>query len=216
MQKIFVKTLGVSALVGLATASPLAAEGAEPGSGNKGSSVKFGLHENFPVQVDGNHYVSDPYGDAKAIAAVASKVERQGTRSRARIKDFRITDGVGSEARSLERFDYSFPESCGGNQFSYFIGSDFTALGYHYQERVVLDVLSGAGGFTAPRLWGPNDQVLNEVVPMQFVAGDAGKDGIGLLQASYVVGLLADLPAAKLKEYGQAYAAAVSAARACN
>ena len=128
------------------------------------------------MKVDGNHYVSDPFGDTQAILTVARKVERQGTRSRARIKDFRITDGVGSEARSMERFDYSFPQTCGAHHFSYFIGSDFTALGYHYEDRVVLDVLSGAGGFTAPRLWGPNDQVLNEFAPMQFVAGDAGKD----------------------------------------
>ena len=208
-------TLRACALLGLATAAPLAAEDGRSGAAGKDSSVKFGLHENFPVQVDGNHYVSNPYGDAKAIMAVAKTVEQKGTRSRARIRNFRITDGVGSEARALERFDYEFPPTCGGHRFSYFIGTDYTALGLHYHDRVVLDVLSGAGGFTAPRLWGPNDQVLNELVPMKFVAGEADKDGIGLLTASYVVGLLADLPADKLEEYGQAYAAAVNAARAC-
>lgn len=216
MQRTIVRTLCGFTLAGLAMAGPVAEENGQAGTAKKGSSVKFGLHEHFPVQVDGNHYVSKPYGDAQAIMAVVKAVERQGVRSRTRIKDFRLTDGVGSETRAVERYDHEFPETCGGHHFSYLVGADFTALGFHYQDRIVLDVLSGAGGFTAPRLWGPNDQVLNEVVPMQFVAGDASKDGGAVLRATYVVGLLADLPAAKLEQYGQAYGAAVKSAQACS
>lgn len=215
------KSLPAVALLGLSIAGPLAAQGTQPGpegnagKGKRDTSVLFGLQENFPVVADGDRFISVPYGDTHGILDVVATVQQRGVRSRARIRDFRIADGVGTAERAVERFDYTVPEACGGHRFIYLAGRGFTALGFHYEHRIVLDVLSGGGGLTAPRLWGPNDQVLNDFVPMRLVAGDASKDGIGLLKASYVVGLLADLPKGELEEYGQAYAAAVRKAQGC-
>lgn len=74
---------------------------------------------------------------------------------------------------------------------------------------MILDVLAGGGPFSAPRLWGPYDQVLNANIRMDLMMGDGLKDGMGLLQASYKIGLMPVMRNSTKNYYGELYSRAI-------
>lgn len=178
-----------------------------------GMCFATGLHSNLPVVSDGKRFTSQPYGESRAILQIARTVKRYGTLSHQRMPALRISGRT--PLQSTNRYDFRFPESCGGYRFSYLEGKDLRALGLHRQGRLVVDVLEGGGAFSGPRLWGVNDQVLNGAVPMKLVAADDDEGGLGLYRHMYAVGYVTMLPDAQKQSYGDAYAAATREARQC-
>ncbi len=162
---------------------------------------------------NGKRFVSGPYGEVEAILDVADVVRNQGRRHR--ISNRRLRLPGGRAHGFIDRYDYRFPEECGGGRFSYFEGEGFGALGYHDGKRVILDVLVGGGPFAAPGLWGPYDQILNDNVHMHLMWGDGARDGMGLLKASYNIGLVPTLDEQDLQSLGDRYSGGVRSAAGC-
>jgi len=162
---------------------------------------------------DGKRFISGPYGEVESILAVAIEAKQAGTLKRVSTRDIKMPqEYVGGY---INRYDYQFPESCGGGKYSYYEGEGFGALGYHHGKKVVLDVLVGGGAFAAPKLWGPYDQVLYDNHEMQLMMGSGKHDGMGLLKASYSIGMTAVMADEDLEEYGDSYSSNVQAAVEC-
>lgn len=165
--------------------------------------------------VNGKRFVSEPYGETRAILAVAARVKQAG--SMTRISTRRISMPHSYGGRILKRYDLRFPRACGGARFSYYEGEGFAALGLRRGERVILDVLAGGGAFSAPRLWGPYDQVLQgrHKARLRLMSGDGKGDGMGLLKASYSVGMMTDMDRGDMRNLGDYYAGTVAATDTC-
>ncbi|MCG8325070.1 MAG: DUF3579 domain-containing protein [Thiotrichales bacterium] len=162
---------------------------------------------------DGKRFISGPHGEVESILAVATEAKKSGKLKRVSTRDINMPqEYVGGY---INRYDYQFPESCGGGKYSYYEGEGFGALGYHHGKKVVLDVLVGGGAFAAPKLWGPYDQVLYDNHEMQLMMGDGKKDGMGLLKASYSIGMTAVMADEDFKEYGDSYSANIQTAVEC-
>jgi len=163
----------------------------------------------------GKRFVSKPHGSVEAILAIADEVRSKGVHRRI------ATRGIAMPSEYvdsfIDRYDYTLPGACGGETFSFYEGEGFAALGYHAERgAVILDVLAGGGPFTAPRLWGAYDQVLNSNIRMDLMMGDGGQDGMGLLKASYKIGLMPAMRSATKNYYGELYSRAVIEAGACS
>ncbi|MCC7413015.1 MAG: hypothetical protein IT495_15475 [Gammaproteobacteria bacterium] len=161
----------------------------------------------------GKRFVGGPYGEVESILAVAAEVRRFGERRRVRSRGMTVPDPAVNVF--VDRYDYRFPASCGGGSYSYYEGDGFAALGYQAEDRVILDVLVGGGPFTAPRLWGPYDQVLGANVKMELMFGNGEQDGMGLLKASYSIGMVAAMSDELSRRLGAGYAQHVAAAADC-
>lgn len=163
----------------------------------------------------GKRYVSAPYDQVELILGVAAEVRAHGELHRVRTRGVQMPAEYGGSF--IDRYDYQMPQSCGGKTFSYYEGERFAALGYHADKgKVVLDVLAGGGPFTAPRLWGAYDQVLNSNIRMDLMFGDGQKDGMGLLKASYKIGLMPIMRTSTKNYYGELYSRAVTLAAKCS
>ena len=100
--------------------------------------------------------------------------------------------------------------------FTYYEGEGFAALGFHTGKgEVILDVLAGGGPFSAPRLWGAYDQVLNSNIRMKLMFGNGLNDGMGILMASYKIGLMPVMRTNSKNYYGDLYSRAISVANEC-
>lgn len=163
----------------------------------------------------GKRFVTNPYGDVEAILAVASATKRQGQLKRVSTRGITMphdyTGGI------INRYDYQFPRECGGGKFSYYEGDGFGALGYHNNKTVILDVMVGGGPFTAPQLWGPYDQLLGDRhnVSMKFMMGNGQRDGMGILKASYAIGMTTVMKQQDYETIGNAYVKAVQQTASC-
>ena len=162
----------------------------------------------------GKRDITAPYGEVELILGVAEEVRAQGEMHRVRTRGVQMPAEYSGSF--IDRYDYQMPKSCGGKTFSYYEGEGFAALGYHADKgKVVLDVLAGGGPFTAPRLWGAYDQVLNSNIRMDLMFGDGAKDGMGLLKASYKIGLMPIMRTSTKNYYGELYSRAVALAAGC-
>ena len=173
----------------------------------------YGAHDYLPVRSEGHRFTSTPYGATAAILNVAGKARYHGVKHTISSRGLHIPNK--SENRVIDRYDLTFPVACGGQTFSYYEGKDFSALGYHTNGKVVFDLLSGGSPYSAPRLWGPYDQVLNDPSPMHVVISNGEDDGYGLTNTSFVVGAVAEMPQPKVNNYGSAYSASIYAAGNC-
>jgi hypothetical protein len=162
----------------------------------------------------GKRFVSQPHGEVELILGVAEQVRLNGNLQRVRTRGLQMPSEYVDTF--VDRYDYTMPESCGGGSFSYYEGDGFAALGYHADKgKVVLDVLAGGGPYSAPRLWGTYDQVLNSNVRMDLMFGSGLEDGMGVLKASYKIGLMPVLRTSTKNYYGELYARQVALAAAC-
>lgn len=162
----------------------------------------------------GKRFVSKPHGTVELILGVAAEVRSKGEKHRVRTRGIQMPSEYTESF--VDRYDYTMPTSCGEQTFSYYEGAGFAALGYHAgRGAVILDVLAGGGPFSAPRLWGPYDQVLNANIRMDLMFGNGLKDGMGLLQASYKIGLIPVMRTATKNYYGELYSRAVLDAAEC-
>ena len=161
----------------------------------------------------GKRFIAGPFGEVEAIVTIADQVKSAGEHKRISTRGMVVPDpGVNA---IVDRYDFTFPASCGGGKFSYYEGDGFSALGYHGGKRVILDVLVGGGPFTAPKLWGPYDQILNDNTQMHLMSGNGEDDGMGMLKASYSIGMVADMSNYKMERGGEVYQKAISATAAC-
>lgn len=164
---------------------------------------------------NGKRFVTDPYGDVESILTVASETKRNGKLKRVSTRGITMPqDYVGGV---INRYDYQFPEACGGGKFSYYEGEGFGALGYRNGKTVILDVMVGGGPFAAPQLWGPYDQVLGDKhnVAMKLMMGNGKQDGMGLLKASYAIGMTPVMAQEDYKRLGNTYVNAVQETANC-
>jgi len=162
----------------------------------------------------GKRFVSKPHGSVELILGIANEVRARGEKHRVRTRGIQMPNEYTDSF--VDRYDYTVPTSCGGATFSFYEGEGFAALGYHAgRGAVILDVLAGGGPFSAPRLWGPYDQVLNANIRMDLMMGDGLKDGMGLLQASYKIGLVPVMRTGTKNYYGELYSRAVMDAAEC-
>lgn len=166
------------------------------------------------LSVGGKRFITEPMGEVEQILEVAAEVRARGDHHRVRTRGLQMPSEY--TASFIDRYDYTLPSACGGQQFSYYEGDGFSALGYHGEDgKVVLDVLAGGGPFSAPRLWGAYDQVLNANVRMDLMFGDGLKDGMGVMMASYKIGLMPVMRAGSKSYYGELYSRAVALAAEC-
>lgn len=172
------------------------------------------MNEYLPVKSEGYRYTSVPYGESLGIARVVELIKEHGSLEVISTRGMHIPNKA--ENRTAARFDYTFPASCGGVSFSYYKGSDFEALGYMHDDKMILDVLQGGSPYTAPRLWGPYDQVLKDNTPMLTVVSFNGENGTGLMNASFLAGEVADMDKDRQARLGNAYSSAIYTASRCN
>jgi hypothetical protein len=173
----------------------------------------YEMSDYLPVSADGYRYTSIPYGELAGILKVVHEIKAQGGMQRISSRGMKIPSK--SDNRIVARYDYTFPASCGGNSFTYYEGDSFAALGYVHEGTVILDVLEGGGPYTAPRLWGPYDQVLDNKTPMVTVASFNGENGSGLMNASFLAGRVTGLEQAMQESLGTAYSSAIYTASRC-
>ena len=162
----------------------------------------------------GKRFVSKPHGSAELILGIAAEVRARGDKHRVRTRGIQMPSEYTDSF--VDRYDYTMATDCGAETFSFYEGEGFAALGYHAgRGAVILDVLAGGGPFSAPRLWGPYDQVLNANIRMDLMMGNGLKDGMGLLQASYKIGLMPVMRNTSKDYYGELYSRAVVDAAEC-
>ena len=159
-------------------------------------------------QENGKRFITNPYGETESILAVAAQTKANGTLKRVSTRGIKMPSGyVGG---FINKYEHTFAN---GETFSYYEGEGFGALGYHADEgKVVLDVMVGGGAFSAPKLWGPYDQILGDKdnSSMQLMMGDGENDGMGLLKASYAIGYTAVMAEEDYSTIGNAYGDAVN------
>lgn len=177
------------------------------------SVTLYSMGEYLPVSADGYRYTSVPYGELAGILNVVHEIKAQGSMQRISSRGMNIPNKT--ENRIVTRYDYTFPANCGGASFSYFEGDSFAALSYRYEDTTILDVLEGGGPYTAPRLWGPYDQVLNGRTPMVTVASFNGENGSGLMTASFMAGKVTGMDQAAQERLGTAYSSGIYTASRC-
>jgi uncharacterized protein DUF3579 len=165
------------------------------------------------LQRDGKRFIAGPYGEMEAILAVSAEIKAYGTLKRVSTRGMTMPSDYIS--KFVNRYEYQFPVECGGAKYSYYEGEGFGALGYHHGEKVVLDVLAGGGPFSSPQLWGPYDQVLNDNIEMHLMMGDGKKDGMGLLKASYAIGMTPIMADEDFHEYGASYTSSTMSSANC-
>jgi hypothetical protein len=174
----------------------------------------YSLDDYLPVVSGGFRYTSSPYGELLGILKVAEQVKMHGIRHKVSTRGMHIPDKAANNI--VTRYDYTFPTACGGTSFSLYEGGNFTALGFDQENgSVVLDMLDGGSPYTAPRLWGPYDQVLNTNTRMVTVASVNGNHGSGLMNASFLAGEVTGMSAAVQKQVGNDYSSAVYTASRC-
>lgn len=156
---------------------------------------------------DGKRFITNPYGEAESILAIAAKTKANGELKRVSTRG--ITMPQAYVGGFINRYQHTFAK---GHTFSYYEGEGFGALGYHTPDgKVILDVLVGGSPFSAPQLWGPYDQILGDKdnSSMTLLMGDGSRDGMGLLKASYAIGYTAIMAEEDYSLLGNAYSGAV-------
>ena len=200
-----------SCITGFVILLGLAWNGTVLAAGQSGAFYK--LSDYLPVSADGYRYTSVPYGEIVGILKVVAKIKTHGSLQRISTRGMDIPNKSGNSI--VARYDYTFPAGCGGASFSYYEGKDFAALGYALEDKVVLDVLEGGSPYTAPRLWGPYDQVLNDATPMMTVVSYNGENGSGLMTASFLAGRVTGMKPAEQERLGNAYSSGIYSASRC-
>jgi hypothetical protein len=177
-----------------------------------GAGTFYDINESLPVRSEGHRYTSNPYGEMFEILAVVQYVKSYGSTERVFTRGMQLPNSY----RVVHRYDYTFPASCGGASYSYYEGEDFAALGYNYDGKVVLDVLEGGSPYSAPRLWGAYDQVLNDVTPMHMVVSFNGLTGLNGSAASFMAGKVTGMTSARQEHLGNAYSSGIYTSSRCN
>jgi hypothetical protein len=164
--------------------------------------------------VAGKRIFDGPYGNEKFIIAIGQELKNRGEKKRVFTRGIKMPQGFSSS--SLDRYHYPTADACGIEKFKFYEGAEFRALGYKQGEKeVILDVMTGGGPFAAPGVWGPYDQIMGKRHKMKMIMGDAKKDGMGLMESGYAIGMKAKLPTYVLQQYGDNFSIAIDNAGQC-
>ena len=166
------------------------------------------------VNVEGKRFFDGPYGNQSYIVAIGQELKNRGEKKRIFTRRIKMPqDYPGS---SLDRYRYPLMDDCGIENFSFYDGGEFMALGLKIEEKeIIFDVLIGGGPFSSPGIWGPYDQILGKRHGMKLIMGDSEKDGMGLLKSGYAIGMKADMPNYELNEHGDIYSSAIDTTGQC-
>ena len=156
-------------------------------------------------QKSGKKFFTEVYGNAKSILAIAEQTKVNGHRDVVNVRYLSMPQGhVGSY---IPIYEYTFPN---GKTFLYLESGKFKALAFETNfGSVVIDTLEGSA-FASPMLWGPYDQVAgSDRTYMQMMIGDGGKDNMGAMKSSYLIGEMAIMEEEDYIFYGKVYADAI-------
>ncbi|MFQ5660583.1 MAG: hypothetical protein ACE5GZ_09155 [Gammaproteobacteria bacterium] len=178
-----------------------------------GSRIKKEWERQYK-SVAGKRIFRGPYGDTHFIIAISQELKNRGEKKRVFTRGITMPHEYTSS--SLDRYNYLIEEECGINNFKFYEGPDFTALGYIEGKREILfDVMTGGGPFSSPGIWGPYDQIIGKRHKMKMIMGDAKKDGLGMIKGGYAIGMKAALPSYELQEQGDLYGGIVKTTGQC-
>lgn len=164
--------------------------------------------------VAGKRVFNGPYGDDTMIITISQELKNRGEKKRIFTRG--ITMPQSYTGSSLDRYKYLIQEECGINNFSFYEGPDFTALGYtEGPKEVLLDVMTGGGPFSSPGIWGPYDQIVGKRHKMKMIMGDAAKDGLGPIKGGYAIGMKESIPSYEMQEYGDKYSKIIKSTGTC-
>lgn len=164
--------------------------------------------------IAGKRIFDGPYGNPKFIIAIGQELKNRGEKKRVFTRGITMPQDYSSS--SLDRYHYPVTDDCGIEKFKFYEGGEFRALGYNQGEKeVLLDVMTGGGPFSAPGVWGPYDQIMGKRHKMKMIMGDAKKDGMGLMESGYAIGMKAKLPTYELQQYGDNFSIAIDNTGQC-
>lgn len=164
--------------------------------------------------IGGKRIFDGPYGNQKFIIAIGQELKNRGERKRVFTRGLKMPQSY--SASSLDRYHYPVTDECGIEDFQFFEGDEFRALGHRQsQKEMLVDVMTGGGPFSAPGVWGPYDQVRGRRHKMKMIMGDAKSDGMGLMESGYAIGMKAKLPTYEMQSYGDKFSIAIDKTGQC-
>jgi hypothetical protein len=181
--------------------------------------VAYGRREKQVFERDyksiaGKRIFDGPYGNEKFIIAIGQELKNRGEKKRVFTRGISMPQSYSSS--SLDSYHYPITDTCGIENFRFYEGGEFRALGFKQDEKeTLLDVMTGGGPFSAPGVWGPYDQVMGRRHKMKMIMGDAKTDGMGLMESGYAIGMKAKLPTYELQQYGDNFNIAIDSTGQC-
>ncbi|HHJ17844.1 MAG TPA: hypothetical protein ENJ80_14220 [Gammaproteobacteria bacterium] len=169
------------------------------------------------IVLDDKRYISGPYGDKHDVIALINTIKR--TSSPAIISNRALNLPNKPANLMLTVYDFRAPAECGGYTFHVYEGNELQILQFDFPENGkiirIRDYTQGPTPFVSAGLWGPYDHTDGTTMDMCLLAGDAGKDGMGLMEGGYEIGWITNIVDWKQAELGTEYANAVSASNRC-
>lgn len=169
------------------------------------------------IVFDNKRYISGPYGDQDEISSLVDTIKGNSTPVTVSNRSINLPNKAAN--LMLTVYDYTAPDACGGHSFHVYEGDELQILQFDYPtERditCIRDYTQGPTPFVSPGLWGPYDHTDETAMDMCLLAGDADKDGMGLLEGGYEIGWITNIVDWKQAELGNEYANAVSTTNRC-
>ncbi len=139
---------------------------------------------------DGKRSFTGTSGEIESILTIAGETKSKGYITSVSTHNVNMPrEYVGG---FINRYDYQFPKSDGGAQYSYYEGDSFGALGYYTNGRVIMDILVGGDKALHPKMGGPYDQILYDNHQMQLISYTGKhKEEESFLKATYSLGITA-------------------------
>ncbi len=176
--------------------------------------LKKNAFERDYKSIAGKRIFDGPYGNEEFIIAIGQELKNRGEKKRVFTRGIQMPQSYSSS--SLDRYHYPITDECGIENFRFYEGGEFRALAYKQGEKEnILDVMTGGGPFSAPGVWGPYDQIMGKRHKMKMIMGDAKKDGMGLMESGYAIGMKAKLPTYVLQQYGDNFSIAIDNTGQC-
>lgn len=164
--------------------------------------------------IGGKRIFDGPYGNQDFIIAIGQELKNRGEKKRVFTRGLKMPQSY--SASSLDRYHYPISDDCGIENFQFFEGADFRALGHRQGgKEMLIDVMTGGGPFSAPGVWGPYDQIRGRRHKMKMIMGDAKSDGMGLMESGYAIGMKAKLPTYEMQAYGDKFSIAIDKTGQC-
>ena len=177
------------------------------------TDILYGVRKHLPVKSEGGRFMSNPYGESESIISISKHIKDLGKKKKILSRGIKIPNKTHNQF--ISQYSYTFPKQCGAFTFSSYSGQEFSALGLHYKDVIILDAITTSGPYASPRIWGLYDQLLNEKTSMNILFENPGTGSIGLTSSSYMVGMVATFPEEKKQILGSIYKKAVAFTSKC-
>ena len=169
------------------------------------------------IVLDNKRYISGPYGDRHDVTSLIETIKLNS--SPAIISNRALNLPNKPANLMLTVYDFSTPGECGGYDFHVYEGEELQILQFDFPEdgkiTRIRDYTLGPTPFVSAGLWGPYDHTDGTTMDMCLLSGDAGKDGMGLMEGGYEIGWITNIVDWKQAELGEEYASAVSTSNRC-